>query len=220
MKGGLNMLIAGGIAAALLPALAIGLSLPFIVAGAIAALAFAGLMLLLAPRDRFAGKVLQGFSAARLDLVRELLETAEPHAARLDAAARAIPEKALAARFSHLAEAARAIFLRLEAEPGRLDAVQRFLTYYLPAAANVAEGAAALFEQARPDAERLTEVRQAADRLDAAFATYADNLVLADLSRLDLDLKLLGQALDDEHQQALPKGGAAAPASTITRTRR
>jgi len=93
--------------------------------------------------------------------------------------------------------------------------VQRFLTYYLPAAADVAEGAVAIFAQARPDTGRIAEVKATAERLDAAFATYADNLVLADLSRLDLDLKLLGQALDEDHTRA-----AAPAASSVNRSRR
>lgn len=198
MGRGLNWLIAGLAAGVALPALAFGLGQPFLISFAISAAVFFGLVLTLAPRRPLEGMSLKGLSENRIALVRDLLEEAMPLADRLDEAARSIKDAALRQRFAHLASIARGIFATIESDPARLDKVRRFLTYYLPRAAEVSEGALALSQQRQPDPARLAQVVEVIGRLDEAFTRYSDSLMDADLDRLDLDLRLLKQSLDED----------------------
>jgi 5-bromo-4-chloroindolyl phosphate hydrolysis protein len=195
---GVNWIIGGVVAAVLLPALALVAALPFALAGFVAALAGGGLVVLLAPRRRFEGLDLSGIARGRVELVSELLSTAQPLAERMEEASRTIKAPAAARRVRHLAAAARAILEALERDPLRLDRVRRFLTYYLPRSAEISEAYVALERQPAPDAGRLAAAGDMLDRLDAAFARYAQSLQDADLDKLDIELKLLKSSLDED----------------------
>jgi 5-bromo-4-chloroindolyl phosphate hydrolysis protein len=93
---------------------------------------------------------------------------------------------------------ARDIFAEIERDPLRLDRVRRFLTYYLPRAAEIAEAYRALEKSAVPDTARLAATGEMIERLDGAFTRYAANLRDADLDKLDIELKLLKSSLDED----------------------
>jgi 5-bromo-4-chloroindolyl phosphate hydrolysis protein len=98
----------------------------------------------------------------------------------------------------HLVRIARDILAAIERDPLRIDRVRRFLTYYLPRAAEIAEAYGALERSAVQDAPRLSATGELIDRLDAAFTRYAANLQDADLDRLDIELRLLKSSLDED----------------------
>jgi 5-bromo-4-chloroindolyl phosphate hydrolysis protein len=200
-SSGLNWIAGGAVAAALLPVLAIGARLPFWLALAASAFAGSGAGLLLTPqpfRRLDASGRLQagGILGAKLELARELLDDAEPPLQRIDKAAASIRNAAVLNRARHLAQVGRAILRAIEEEPLRIDAVRRFLTYYLPRAAEMTEAYARLERSAAPDAARLAAAGGMIDRLDAAFTHYAATLQSGDLGKLDIELRLLKQALD------------------------
>jgi len=191
--------VAGGVAAAiLLPLLAVGIGMPFWIALPISALAGGGIIAVLAPKKMFAELDASGAARGRIEFARELLTEAGPLTARMEAAARGIRSRAVADRVRHLVKTARDIFAAIERDPLRIDRVRRFLTYYLPRAAEITEAYGSLEKSAVPDAARLASTGALIDRLDTAFTRYAANLADADLDKLDIELKLLKSSLDED----------------------
>src|SRR5262245_39697659 len=155
LSPGLNWIAGGATAALLLPVLAIGLGMPFWIAGCISVVAGGGIVAVLTPRDRFAQFNASGAARSKIEFARELLTEAEPFAERIDVAATAIQTDKVADRLRHLSCIARDIFSAVEADPLRIDRVRRFLTYYLPRAAEIAEAYGMLEHSPAPDTARL-----------------------------------------------------------------
>jgi 5-bromo-4-chloroindolyl phosphate hydrolysis protein len=195
---GTNWIVGGAAAAVLLPALAVGFGMPFLIACGISAAAGGGLAVLLSPRKLFDRLDASGAARSKIEFARELLTDAEPLAVRLEVAVSSIRTAKVAERVRHLARVSREIFAGVEEDPLRVDRVRRFLTYYLPRAAELAEAYSLLEKSATPDAKRLTTTSDLIDRLDAAFTHYATNMQEADLGNLDIELKLLKSSLDED----------------------
>ena len=191
-------MIGGAVAAALVPLLAIGAGMPFWLACVIGLAAGGGTVAVLAPRAAFPLLDASGVARGKVTFARELLTDAAPLAARLDAAAARIAERKVVECVRHLAVVARRIFAAIEKDPLRIDRVRRFLTYYLPRAAEIVEAYGELERAAVPDAQRLASTRELLDRLDVAFTRYASSLQDADLDKLDIELKLLKSSLDED----------------------
>jgi len=209
MASGLNWIVGGLVAALLLPALALVVGVPFIVALAVSAMAGGGVVILLEPGKLFPKLDGAGIAQSRIDFARELLTDAAPQADRIAAAAKSIRAPRVAGQVKHLADVARGVFTGIEDDPLRVDRVRRFLTYYLPQAAQVAEAYGTLERSPLPDLKRLSAVADLIDRLDGAFTRYAANLQDASLDNLDIDLKLLRRSLDDDLGPAADGGGGA-----------
>jgi 5-bromo-4-chloroindolyl phosphate hydrolysis protein len=199
---GTNWIAGGAAAAVLLPALVIGLAMPFWIAALVSIVAGGGVIVLFSPQKLFARLDASGAAQGKIDFARELLTEAAPLADRLDAAATSIRAKNVADRVRHLAGCARDIFAAIESEPLHIDRVRRFLTYYLPRAAEFAEAFAAIERRRIPDTVRLKATGELIDRLDAAFTRFATNLQDASLGNLDIELKLLKRSLDEDYGPA------------------
>ena len=198
MKRGWNHLVAGAAAAVALPLCAVALGLPFLVAFVIAAMLYAGVALIAAPR-RTAERISVGqVGRAQAELVADLIEQGEAIVERLREAARGLRSRPAGQTTIHLAEVARGILDRLAAEPGKLPAIRRFLTYYLPRSAEIAEGLVIVERQRMPDAARLAAIEATLAKLDQAFTFYADSFAQAELDTLDIELKLLGRSLAED----------------------
>ncbi|XAZ25114.1 5-bromo-4-chloroindolyl phosphate hydrolysis family protein [Sinorhizobium sp. B11] len=193
-----NWIMAGLVTAILVPVLTFAAGMPFWIAAVIGLLVFAGLVFLLAPRRLFEGLDIKVIGRGRLAFARELLEAAVPSAQRLEAAADDITDKPTAARVRHLAEIAADVFRTVEAKPESANAVRRFLSYYLPRAAEVAEGFAAIEAKRAPDIKQLEDVRAVLVKLEDAFVHYADSLVDDALGTLDTDLRLIQASLKED----------------------
>ena len=204
---GMNWIAGGAAAAILLPLLAIGVGMPFWIAGLISASAGGGLVVLFSPRKLFEQLDMSGAARGKIEFARELLTDAEPLAARLEAAVSSIRTPTVADRVRHLAAVCREIFVGIEKDPLRIDLVRRFLTYYLPRAAEIAEAYGSLERSHIPDTARITATGDLIDRLDVAFTRCAANLQGADLGNLDIELKLLKSSLDED-LGSLPQLGA------------
>lgn len=193
-----NWIMAGLVTAILVPVLTFATGMPFWIAAVIGLLVFAGLVFLLAPRRLFEGLDIKVIGRGRLAFARELLEAAVPSAQRLEAAADDITDRQTAARVRHLAEIAADVFRTVEAKPESANAVRRFLSYYLPRAAEVAEGFAAIEAKRAPDIKQLEDVRAVLVKLEDAFVHYADSLVDDALGTLDTDLRLIQASLKED----------------------
>lgn len=86
MRNDWNWIVAGLVAALLLPGLAV-IGVPLVVALAISAVAFVGLVVFLSPRKLFEDSKYAGIDKAKRALARTLLTEASPAAGRLGAAA-------------------------------------------------------------------------------------------------------------------------------------
>lgn len=195
---GINWIAGGVLAAVLLPVLAIGAAMPFWVACLISALAGCGIVVAVAPGKPFARLEASGAARGKIEFARELLTEAEPLTARMEAAAESISTQKVAERVRHLVTVARDIFAAIEKDPLRVDRVRRFLTYYLPRAAEVTEAYGLLEQKTTPDLARIAATGELIDRLDVAFTRYAASLRDADLDKLDIELKLLKSSLDED----------------------
>ena len=195
---GMNWIAGGATAAILLPLLAISVGMPFWIACIISLAAGGGLVVLLSPRKLFEGLDASGAARGKIEFARGLLTDAEPLAVRLEVAVSSIGTPKVAERVRHLARISREIFAGVEEDPLRIDRVRRFLTYYLPRAADLAEAYALLEKGSTRDATRITATSDLIDRLDTAFTHYAANLQEADLGNLDIELKLLKSSLDED----------------------
>jgi len=194
----LNWIVAGLAAAALVAGLSILVGVPFLIAVIIGGLGFAGLVFVLPPRQLFEGLDEKTLGKGQLAQLRDLLAAAEAPRQQLAMAAQTIEDPEVRLRARHLAEMSGDIIGRVEANPASATAVRRFLTYYLPRAAEIADRYRLLEHKRNPDTRRLTEINTVLIKLEDAFAHYADGLVDAALGTLDADLKLLQATLKQD----------------------
>ena len=102
------------------------------------------------------------------------------------------------ARVRNLSDITADIMARVEQRPENAGQVRRFLTYYLPQAAEVAAGYALLEGAHAPDRRRLDEVGAVIAKLQDGFAHYADGLAESELGTLDVDLRLIQASLKED----------------------
>ena len=199
MAGGAEWryLAAGAASAALLPALAFGVQAPLWAAVAGAAAAFGGLVLILTPRRPLEGIDVNKVGQGRVAVVRAALEEALPALDRLEQAGSRVRNEVVHGRIAAIAKAGRNVVAELEKSPESLSSVQRLLTYYSPRAAELAEGYAAM-EARRIGAERRVKIADLLAKLQDAFDHYRDQLADEDLRGLDVDIRLVGQALEED----------------------
>lgn len=206
---GSHWLIAGGVGAALVPALVLGLDLPLLVAAGLAVLVFFGLLFLLAPRRLFEGIDISRLGRGRVDLARKVLGEALPHIEGLEAAALGIRKADVKTRVRQLATTASAIVAGVEQDANRLGTVSRFLVYYLPSAGKVVERYALLERMDRPDPALVAQSEGTIAKLEDAFSHYKDSLLDTDLADLDVELRLIDAAIRDDIR--LPEDGGQRP---------
>ena len=193
-----NWIVAGLVAAIVIPVLSFYAGMPIWIAAVIGLLVFVGLIFVLAPRGLFEGLDAKAIGRGRLEFARDLLNSATPAARRLEASAAQIASKETAKRVRHLAEIAADVFAKVEANPESAGTVRRFLSYYLPRAAEVAEGFAVIEAKRQPDATRLQEVDLVLTKLEDAFVHYSDSLVDDRLDTLDTELRLIQASLKED----------------------
>lgn len=199
--------LAGGLFA---PVATFGLGLPLWASVPGAVLIFIGGRLALAPRDVFEGLDAAALEGAALDLARDVIAAAQSDLARLQDAARGVRDPAVRQHLDHLHGVAERVAAAVSRRPARLSRVQRLLTYYLPASVRLGEGFRILEGASRPDAARLQATARMIGQLDTVFARHADRLSAPEIEGLDVELKLLADAIRAE-------GPGSAPAPTATR---
>jgi hypothetical protein len=197
-EGGWNHVIGGVLAAVAVPAMVFGINLPFIAAIPIALSLYAGSVLLFSRRRTIDRVDPNRVGQAQAELVASLIEDGETVIARLKLAAQKLQSKDAASKASHMAEIARSILDRLAEEPDKLSAVRRFLTYYMPRSAEIAEGMVVVETQRSPDRKRLGEIADIMGKLDHAFTFYSDSFAQAELDTLDVELRLLSRSLTED----------------------
>lgn len=201
MGRGMATLWAGVAAAIVLPAAALGLHLPWWLALLIAAAVFVGLWLVLKRGSGLgSGLTDEAVLDARGDTARDLLTGASAAVDRLKSAAKAIKDQGMRDQVDQLSKVGERVLREVRDDPDRAMAVRRLLTFYLPNAASVADGWRTLETRALPSPQRMTQTREVMGGLTQAFAKYADDVAAPELQTLDLDLKVLKDALKADLQ--------------------
>jgi hypothetical protein len=128
-------------------------------------------------------------------LHRQVIADASAARTRLEAAA-SVAEGELGARLRHMVAMVKDVESGLEADPSRLSDVQRLFTYYLPATADLLSARGAIAGSG--DTKRLAEIDMMIGKLDLAYTDFSERLLGHDARSLEIDLRMLDQALDEE----------------------
>jgi hypothetical protein len=201
MRGdGTSTLIAGIIAALVLPLLALGLRLPLFVSVGLTIGLFFALQGLFAPKPPRAAQA-EPLDEARQQTADALIGEGRAALDRLRRAGRALQDKRMRADVERLSATADRVLRDVEADPGKAMSVRRLMTFYLPNAASLTEGWRALEGRALPSPERERQTRETVAHLNEAFDRFADALVQPQVQTLDLDLKVLNDALKTDLDQ-------------------
>lgn len=195
-------LIAGACGGGFAPLATFAFGLPIYAALPGALLVFIGMRLVLAPKKYFEDMRSGEFTEAKIDLARDVLTGADRSLAMMAATAEHVRNEDVQSRLLHLHRIASEVVSEVERDPGRLMQVQRLLTYYLPSASRLAAGYLALERKRNPQPERLAKAEAMITRLDQVFDDYADRLVIPEVEGLDVELRLLDDAIRDESMKS------------------
>jgi len=202
MNSGTAATVAGVVAALIPPPLVLAAGVPAWLALMIAFAVFVALWLLLKPKQRRAlasGRLDVGAMAEeRRGTAGDLLREGDAALERLRAAPRRIHDQLMREEIRLLTMKADRVLREVRNDPDKVMAVRRLLTFYLPNAASVAEGWRALENKSEPSPERVRQTRETMAGLNDAFTRFADQLHEPQMQTLDLDLKVLNDALKQD----------------------
>lgn len=203
-------LASGGAGAGVLAALTSAAHLPLWAGLVAGGLTFAGMALTLSPKPRIDDKNLKKIGATRAAVVRAALDEAEDALDRMKAATLRIENRQVKGRLRNIDKAGREVVADLQKAPESLSSVQRLLTYYIPRAAELAVGYAEM-ERRGSSAQRRLAISDLLVKLEDAFVHYRDQLAEETLRELDVDIRLVGQALQEDVGNAPPPGRTRRP---------
>jgi len=140
----------------------------------------------------------EALNDARAQTGRSLLPDATASLDRMKLTLGQIRDPAVRGQVAQLVTTGRKVVDQVRADPTRAMAVRRLLTFYLPNAASLAEGWVALEGRALPSPERMTQTGQTLRSLNEAFAKFADDMAEPQMQTLDVDLKVVNDALKSD----------------------
>ena len=190
-------LVAGIAAAAVLPLLALGLTLPLWLSAIVAAGAFAGVWYLLRSGGH-AGLEDEDLLAARSETARGLIDDATTSLDRLKKVAPLIRDETMRGQVQSLAKTTDAVLTDVRANTDRAMVVRRLFTFYLPNAVSVAEGWQTLERHVNPSPVRVQQTRETMRALNDAFVKYAQDADAPEMQELDTTLKVLRDSLKSD----------------------
>jgi 5-bromo-4-chloroindolyl phosphate hydrolysis protein len=191
------ILLAALAAAAVMPAAAIGLHLPLWLDLGLSGGTFAGGFLLLRSGKQ---ETLDAdeLADARNQTGRGLIPDAAASLDRMKKALTQIKDPAVRGQVDGLVRTGTKVLGDVRTDPSRAMAVRRLLTFYLPNAASIAEGWVALEGRATPSPERMAQTGATLRTLNEAFAKFSDDMVEPQMQTLDIDLKVVNDALKSD----------------------
>ena len=194
LSRGTAILLAALAAAAVMPAAAVGLHLPLWLDLGLSGGTFAGGFLLLrsGKQDTLDADML---TDARNQTALGLVRDGQAALDRMKKALTQIKDPAVRGQVDSLARTGQKVVSDVRADSSRAMAVRRLLTFYLPNAASIAEGWVALEGRATPSPERMAQTGATLRALNEAFAKFSDNMVEPQMQTLDIDLKVVNDAL-------------------------
>jgi hypothetical protein len=193
MDRGTSTLIAGVAGALTFPVLALVLDLPLWLSLVVSLGVFGGLTLALRPSGF--GLNLDAMAEAQSDTVRGLIADGSAALDRIRRIAPAIQDASMKAQMLQLANTSTQIISHVRDDSTRAMAVRRYLTFYLPNAAQIAEGWQTLEANAGSPPERKAQAREVMKALNDAATKYASDADQPELDALDLSLKVVKDSL-------------------------
>ena len=194
LSRGTAILLAALAAAAVMPAAAIGLHLPLWLDLGLSGGTFAGGFLLLRSGKQETLDA-DAVADARNQTGRGLIPDAAAALDRMKKALTQIKDPAVRGQVDGLVRTGAKVLGNVRADPSKAMAVRRLLTFYLPNAASIAEGWVALEGRATPSPERMAQTGATLRSLNEAFAKFSDDMVEPQMQTLDIDLKVVNDAL-------------------------
>ena len=207
LSSGAAALAAGAVAAMIPPVLVLGMDQSIWMGLGVAAGAFFGVRGVLSSgrsrgRPAPGGRLEPGAIAdAREETARDLIAEGGAALDRLRNTGRLIRDELMREEIKLISMKADRLMRDVHGDPGKVLAVRRLLTFYLPNAASVAEGWRALENKQSPSTERMVQTRETMASLNDAFSRFADDLHEPQMQTLDLDLKVLNDALKADLQR-------------------
>ncbi len=193
MERGTSTLIAGVAGAAAFPLLVLWLALPLWLGLVVSLGIFGGLVLALRPSGF--GLNLDDMMQAQSDTVSGLIGDGTAALGRIKRIAPSIRDPGMKDAVQSLAATSDQILAHVRGDAARAMAVRRYLTFYLPNAASIAEGWQTLEANAASPPQRKDQAREVMKALNEAAAKYANEADQPELSELDLSLKVVKDAL-------------------------
>ena len=141
-------------------------------------------------------------SDPRASLIRTVVTSAMGHMRAIDHTAQSIADVEIAAILTRIAAIGARICERVAEEPAAFDAAQRLLTHHAEKAAHL--GSMAQAHAASGDTARLTAARRVLGRMEALFEQTENELAAGDRREMDLELRLIDQALDEDLRREGP----------------
>ncbi|MBU6371366.1 MAG: 5-bromo-4-chloroindolyl phosphate hydrolysis family protein [Alphaproteobacteria bacterium] len=138
-----------------------------------------------------------GMADARADLVRKVLDEATADLRRLDAAAAKLADGEARTIAQRLVQAGGRLAQAVAAAPDKFALAQRAFTYHLPKAVYLAETLGSL-DAAGADEKRRAAARHVLARMENLFEKTALDLANVDAREMDVELRLINQALDED----------------------
>lgn len=200
MERGTSTLIAGLAGALAFPALALGLNLPWWLSLLVALGVSGGLMLTLRPAGF--GFNLDAMQEAQSDTALGLLEDGSAALDRIRDIAPSIQDAGMKSAVLALADTSNKIIRHVRKDSTRAMAVRRFLTFYLPNAAQIAEGWQTLEANAGSPPERKAQAREVMTALNEAALKYSSDADAPELDALDLSLRVVKDSLKSDLEKS------------------
>jgi DNA-binding transcriptional ArsR family regulator len=138
-----------------------------------------------------------GLNDARAQLVRRVLDDATGDLKKLDAAGRLLADPEAREIVARLVGAGQRLSSQVAQAPEKLAMAQRAFTYHLPKAVYVTESIAAL-EASGAEPARRQAARHVLARMENLFEKTALDLAGVDAREMDVELRLIQQALDED----------------------
>lgn len=198
LRGDGRYIIAGLLAAAVLPAAVFLAGIPYYAALPIAAALFGAIVYLLAPRRPLEGLNVDAIGRGQIAAAQNALEEADADLDAIEGAAKRIRTQDVAAAVAHLAVTARGLLHQVEQDPGKLADVRRLVAVYLPRTREIATSYADIEGRGSQDQARTERVRGVLKRIDETFQHFGERMVEGEAKDLDIELNLLDDSIKQE----------------------
>lgn len=140
----------------------------------------------------------QGMADSRAETTRAVLDRAAEALRETQAKAKGIADPEVRASIERLGASGQRILTAVAERPDLLGRAQRVLTYHTERAVFLVGSLAATAKDAQGDAQRYGAIKHVLARMENLFERTALDLVAGDGKEMDLELRLISQALDED----------------------